>query len=122
MGKFKIDDFQTIQLPAQPDANACLTLSPCAPQGLSFAAKHSYYQLFTRFGRHGDMAVHQDGKPFKNPVLLANTAAVFSVTPPNCGFIGQGIGGNGQLSKSLPATVHQGYAPIIGIKLNPRES
>lgn len=122
MGKFKIDDFQTIQLPAQPDANASLTLSPCAPQGLDFDDKHSYYQIFTRFGRHGDMAAQQDGKPFKNPILLANTAGVFGVAPPQSGFIGQGIGGNAQLSKTLPTTVHQGYAPVMGIKLNPKES
>ena len=113
MGKFQIEDFLEKPLPAQDSANACLTLAPCAPQGLGFDNQHSYYQLFTRFGRHGDVAVHQEGKPFKNPLLLAQTAAVFSTNPPKSGFIGQGIGGNGELSKTLKATVHQGYAPVI---------
>ncbi len=121
MGKFQIESFQEQVLPAQNGANACLTLAPCAPQNLGFETKGSFYQLFTRFGRHGDMAVHQEGKPFKNPVLLAQTAAVFATTPPKSGFIGQGIGGNGELSKTLSATVHQGYAPVIAINLNSKD-
>lgn len=121
MGKFKIESFQEQVLPAQNGANACLTLAPCAPQNLGFETKGSFYQLFTRFGRHGDMAVHQEGKPFKNPVLLAQTAAVFATTPPKSGFIGQGIGGNGELSKTLSATVHQGYAPVIAINFNSKD-
>lgn len=120
-GKFAVEDFQARPLPAQDNADACLTLAPCAPQGLGFDAQRSFYQLFTRFGRHGDIAVHQEGKPFKNPVLLAQTAAVFGTEPPKSGFIGQGIGGNGELSKTLKATVHQGYAPVIGVRL-PTES
>jgi CRISPR-associated protein Csm4 len=119
LGKFVIETFQAHPLPAQTNANACLTLAPCAPQGRRFDSKRSFYQLFTRFGRHGDLAVHQEGKPFKNPVLMAQTGAVFGVQPPACGFIGQGIGGNKQLSKTLPETVQQGYAPIIPIVFNP---
>lgn len=118
LGKFQIESFQEQPLPAQNNANACLTLAPCAPQGLGFDNQDSFYQLFTRFGRHGDVAVHQEGKPFKNPVLLAQTAAVFATSPPKSGFIGQGIGGNGELSKTLKATVHQGYAPVIAINFN----
>lgn len=118
LGKFIIDDFQEYALPLQANANACLTLAPCAPQGLGFESQHSYYQLFTRFGRHGDIAVHQEGKPFKNPVLLAQTAAVFSTPPPQSGFIGQGIGGNGELSKTIKTTIHQGYAPVLAINFN----
>jgi len=121
MGKFKIEGFREQLLPAQNNANACLTLAPCAPQGLGIDSQNSFYQLFTRFGRHGDIAVHQEGKPFKNPVLMAQTAAVFTITPPVTGFIGQGLGGNGELSKTLPSTVHQGYAPVIAINFNSKE-
>lgn len=120
LGKFSVSGFAETTLPGQANANACLTLAPCAPQGLGFNGKNSFYQLFTRFGRHGDIAVHQEGKPFKNPVLLAQTAAVFTTQPPATVFIGQGIGGNGKLSKTLPATVHQGYAPSIAIHLQER--
>lgn len=117
LGKFSVASFDALPLPGQASANACLTLAPCAPQGRGFDGKNSFYQLFTRFGRHGDIAVHQAGKPFKNPVLLAQTAAVFATQPPESGFIGQGIGGNGDLSKTLSSTVQQGYAPVIGIQL-----
>ncbi|MER2511056.1 MAG: hypothetical protein ABTQ25_01300 [Nitrosomonas ureae] len=121
LGKFSVSGFAETTLSGQTGANACLTLAPCAPQGLGLDGKSSFYQLFTRFGRHGDIAVHQEGKPFKNPVLLAQTAAVFTVQPPiSGGFIGQGIGGNGKLSKTLPATIHQGYAPSIAIHLQER--
>jgi CRISPR-associated protein Csm4 len=117
LGKFAVKGIQPAALPAQADANACLTLSPCAPQGQGFDAERSFYQTFTRFGRHGDIAVHKQGKPFKNPVLLAQTGAVFGVEPPACGFIGQGIGGDGQLSKTLLGTVQQGYSPVIAVRL-----
>ncbi|UJP06365.1 MAG: hypothetical protein LZF61_05200 [Nitrosomonas sp.] len=120
LGKFSVSEFAETTLPGQAGANACLTLAPCAPQGLGFDSKNSFYQLFTRFGRHGDIAVHQEGKPFKNPVLLAQTAAMFAVQSPASGFIGQGIGGNGELSKTLSTTVHQGYALSIAIHLQER--
>lgn len=122
LGKFEIDKSEAKALPASPDANAVLTLAPSAPQGRGFDAENSYYQLFTRFGRHGGQAV-QSGKPFKTPVLLAKTGAVFSSTQFNADtvFIGQGLGGNGQLSKQIPETVQQGYAPVIPIHFAPHK-
>lgn len=117
LGKFAVKQLERTDLPGQANANSCLTLAPCAPQRLGFDSQYSYYQLFTRFGRHGDLAVHQEGKPFKNPVLLAQTAAIFHTPPTESGFVGQGIGGNGKLSKTLPATVHQGYAPVVAVNL-----
>lgn len=135
LGKFEVTDVVTADLPRQGDSDAWLTLAPCAPQGLGFDAQRSFYQVFTRFGRHGDIGVHL-GNPFKTPVLLAQTGAVFyprssleqgasadSPSPSGRGvgvrahFIGQGLGGNGSLSKSIPETVHQGYAPVVGIRL-----
>ncbi len=121
LGKFIVSEFVETTRFHQAGANACLTLAPCAPQGLNFDGKSSFYQLFTRFGRHGDIALHSEGNPFKNPVLLAQTAGVFACHPPMSGYIGQGIGGKGELSKTLPATVHQGYAPVIAINLDTQE-
>ncbi|MBL1266000.1 type III-A CRISPR-associated RAMP protein Csm4 [Candidatus Methylomicrobium oryzae] len=121
LGKFDLKDFAKAELPAQDQANSCLTLAPCVPQGQGYDGQRSFYQLFTRFGRHGDRAVHREGKPFKNPVLLAQTAAVFGVAPPALGFIGQGLGGDGSLSLTLPETVHQGYAPVIAIDFTVKE-
>lgn len=122
LGRFRVDAFAPADLPTQVGADAWLTLAPCAPQSLSWEAERCFYTVFTRFGRHGDIGVHR-GNPFKAPVLLANTGAV--LTPKhfqNQPFTGQGLGGKtadgeGILSKAIPETVHQGYAPVVGIKL-----
>lgn len=116
LGKFEIEHDTTFTAPPHAgDANALLTLAPCAPQGLGFAAENSFYQPLTRFGRHGDAAVHS-GNPFKRPVLLAQTGGVFAPKDGRCNalYIGQGLGG---VSTSRPETVAQGYAPVTGIRM-----
>lgn len=98
-------------------ANTCLTLAPCAPQGLGCRAERSYYEVFTRFGRHGDQAV-QLGNPFKTPVLLARAGALLTPSVlPSAPILGQGLGGDGRLSKVIPETVQQGYAPVVAVHL-----
>lgn len=120
LGKFEVVSIEPQALPAQPGADACLTLAPCAPQGLDWQAERSFYQPFTRFGRHGDVAVHS-GRPFKNPVLLAQTGAVLSPrAAPTCAFVGQGLGAEGRLSRAIAGTVHQGYAPVVAVRLPQR--
>lgn len=116
LGKFEIAlaDSPTRQTINQ--ANAWLTLAPCAPQGLSWNSERCYYQILTRFGRHGDLAVHQSGGVFKNPVLMAATGAVLTHKHADIaqGFTGQGITG---VSKTITTTVHQGYAPVYPVSL-----
>ncbi|MDF9391737.1 MULTISPECIES: type III-A CRISPR-associated RAMP protein Csm4 [Methylococcus] len=128
LGKFQVEDLAPFAWPEPAAADAWLTLAPCAPQGLDWDAERSFYRLFTRFGRHGDVGVHQR-HPFKTPVLLAQRGAV--LTPrtggPSSGdsrawFIGQGLGGANALSRAVPGTVHQGYAPVFGIQLPRREA
>ena len=74
----------------------------------------------TRFGRHGDRAVSL-GNPFKAPLLLADTGAVLSPVAGRLDarpFVGQGLGGaRNPISLVLPETVHQGYAPVLGIRV-----
>lgn len=118
LGRFKVDVLEDVSLPTQEGANAWLTLAPCAPQGLAWVPERCFYQVFTRFGRHGDAAVKR-GNPFKTPVLLAAAGAV--LTPANFEprlFIGRGIGGDGSLSKVVPQTVQQGYAPVVAVKFD----
>ena len=102
----------------EPTKTAYLTLAPCAPQGQGLNGDQSYWRVITRFGRHGNRHGISE-KPFKNPVLLAATGAVF--VPQEAyserAYIGQGLGSDGQLSKTEPATVQQGYAPVIGIRM-----
>lgn len=117
LGKFEVASVEPAELPAQPGADAWLTLAPCAPQGLTWQRERCFYQPFTRFGRHGDVAV-QSGRPFKNPVLLAQTGALLAprdFAPRS--FTGQGLGGSGRLSRAITATVHQGYAPVVAVRL-----
>lgn len=117
LGRFLVTDEVQEEPNSAPDANAALTLAPCAPQGLDLDVERSCYQVFTRFGRHGDQAV-QSGRPFKAPLLLARTGALFAAAdgPPRP-WVGQGLGGDGSISRAIPATVHQGYAPTLGVRL-----
>lgn len=114
LGKFSITQEETPPLMTSSQGNAWLTLGPCAPQNLGFDPARSYYQPLTRFGRHGDMAVHS-ANPFKRPILLARTGGVFTSTKQTaCGFIGQGLS---KVSTSQPEAVHQGYAPVVPFHL-----
>ena len=117
LGKFRLDSLEVQPLREQRNANAWLTLAPCAIQDLDLNRTRSFYHVFTRFGRHGDVAVHT-GKPFKSPLLLAQTGAILTPTDYRTKpFVGHGLGGNGVLSNAIKETVHQGYAPVIGINL-----
>lgn len=122
LGKFTLQSLEPLTLNAHRQTNAWWTLAPCAPQGLGFDGDRSYWRVLTRFGRHGNLCALGD-QPFKTPLLLAATGAIF--TPASfqrdatC-FIGQGLGGEGQLSKAEHATVHQGYAPALPVFMEPR--
>lgn len=117
LGKFAIELAITSSPPVTViHPNAWLTLAPCAPQNLSWHPSRCYYQVLTRFGRHGDIAVHQNGGVFKNPVLMAATGAILSPKEanPTQGFTGQGIT---SVSQTINATVHQGYAPVYAVEM-----
>lgn len=117
LGKFEIalaDAVHSEVVEAPDQANAWLTLAACAPQGLQWQPERCFYQIFTRFGRHGDVAVHQ-GSPFKNPALMAAPFAVLTPAVMNDqGFTGQGLSG---ISKTIENTVQQGYAPVLPVQL-----
>ncbi len=116
LGKFEVLSILNGEPSSPPQAKSWLTLAPCAPQHLSWNAEECYYQVFTRFGRHGGQAVHKTGGPFKKPVLMADSFAV--LTPeafdPASGWVGQGLS---NISMTIPETVHQGYAPVIPVQL-----
>ncbi|URG54618.1 hypothetical protein IG605_004300 [Pectobacterium quasiaquaticum] len=117
-GRFHLTPQPMPELPT-PDGNPLrLTLAPCAPQQGHWHSADSFFSPLVRVGRHGAALVVQ-GHPFKNPLLLADSAAVLApVTPDNRPFVGQGVGGNGRLSTALPQTVHQGYAPVIPVRFH----
>lgn len=115
-GKFDVNVMELANLPHHAQANAVLTLAASAPQGLALKPEGCFYQPFTRYGRHGDWAVLVN--PYKTPVLLAKAAAVLMPQQmDDKQYIGQGLGGNGELSRTISSTVHQGYAPILRVAI-----
>lgn len=124
LGKFTVEKLEPHTWPANleqegGDGVAWLTLAPCAPQGLELDAARSYWRVVTRFGRHGNRHA-LSGNAFKNPLLLAQTGAVFTSRNAchEVTFLGQGLGGVRQpVSVSSPATVSQGYAPVVAIRM-----
>ncbi|MBF0154076.1 MAG: CRISPR-associated protein Csm7 [Magnetococcales bacterium] len=122
-GHFRVESLTETPLPRQKHSNAWLTLGHCAPQGGGFDPERSFYLPFTRFGRHGDTLALTEN-PFKKPMLLARTGAV--LTPAagsflDVAFVGRGLGGDGSLSTVMWETVHQGYAPVVGIHVAAEE-
>ena len=110
LGKFSISAWETTYLfEQQSGGDTVWTLAPCCPQSQGFDAENSFYNIQTRFGRHGNIQATA-GSPFKKPILMAQTGAVLSGVAPDTIFIGQGIGG---ISASQPQAVHQGYAPVL---------
>jgi len=123
LGKFSVEAIEPASFSAPASANAWWTLAPCAPQGRGYDGARSYWRVLTRFGRHGN-AHALAGNPFKTPVIMAATGAVFAPMgdfAPRL-FVGQGLGGEGRLSKAEPATVHQGYAPVLPIAIESMQS
>lgn len=115
LGKFAVEQIEEAALFKQthPNANAYWTLAPCSPQGQGFKTSRSYWQVLTRFGRHGG-TLALGAKPFKQPLLLAATGAIFAPTNnmAQIHFIGSGLA---KVSLMQTAAVHQGYAPVLGI-------
>lgn len=109
-GRFLLDDFSEIKVPLiKNDANVLMSLSPCV---LDDTFKNCYYEPFTRFGKHGgDLA---NDRPFKKPILLADSAAVFwSDTAAQKGYAGKAI----KSHSAHQNTYHQGYAIVVSTKI-----
>ena len=111
LGKFRCNNPQEVNF-CQQNANCYFTLANSAPKNLGLDKECSYYQVTTRFGRHGDIQA-LSSSPFKKPIILAKSAAIF--TPENYEprlFLGNGLG---NVSYAQPEAVHQGYAPVLNL-------
>lgn len=110
LGKFSISAWETTDLfDQQSGGDTVWTLAPCCPQNQGFDAENSFYNIQTRFGRHGNIQATA-GSPFKKPILMAQTGAVLSGAASDTIFVGQGVGG---ISAGQSQAVHQGYAPAL---------
>jgi CRISPR-associated protein Csm4 len=106
-GRFNVGKFEEIKI--DKTSKAIMTLSPFSPQGLK--CKTIYYEPFTRFGKKGALFARE--KPFKKPLLLADTASVVIFdTPYEKLYIGKAIRGH----TTHDDIVHQGYSIAIPIK------
>lgn len=107
-GRFILSAFDELKTPLiQNNANAFMSLSPCV---LDSSLQNCYYEPFTRFGKHGgDLA---NNKPFKKPILLVDSAAVFWDIA-HKGYIGKAIKGHSAHAN----TYHQGYAILVSTKI-----
>jgi CRISPR-associated protein Csm4 len=121
LGKFSVDQGpEPVRWPTAADAAHLITLAPCAPCPEELVADDCHFQPLTRFGRHGSLHA-LGGQPFKRPVLLLRTGALLGLRSRDGTAVplhGRGLGGVAQpLSTALPATVHQGYAPVVPVSV-----
>jgi CRISPR-associated protein Csm4 len=113
LGKFSI--IACDERPPEAEVSTVVALAPCRPAGGDVRAEESFWRPFTRFGRHGGPAF---GAVFKTPALMADRGALFTLSRPNAKpFIGVGLGGDGRLSRLIPQTVQQAYAPVLPVNL-----
>jgi CRISPR-associated protein Csm4 len=106
-GRFEFANFTKID--SQCTSMTYMALSPFSPNNLE--CQQIYYEPFTRFGKHG--ASMSNSNPFKNPIVMADTASVIHFdSVKSLSYIGKAIT-NISVHKD---TVHQGYAIVIAIK------
>jgi CRISPR-associated protein Csm4 len=121
LGKFEVERAVEASRP-QRASHHWLTLAPCQPNLEELVADGCYYTPVTRFGRHGNIAA-VTSQPFKRPLLMIATGALLKSREPALWvFHGCGLGGSGNpVSSVIPDTVHQGYAPVVPLRLEPAQ-
>ena len=113
LGKFEL--LSCVTLPTNNEATRWLTLAPSLPNEKWLDTAQCFYQPFTRFGRHGGFITHT-GNVYKTPITFIDSGALITAQSPQTkAYIGQGLGGDGEISSTLPETVAQAYSPIMAI-------
>ncbi len=118
LGRFGIGECEELTLPRPENPGALLALGPCVPGADEY--DRAWFQPFVRFGRHGADLLHT-GRPFKNPVVMADEGAVFrpktreQFSRP---YLGRAVT---NISKAQPEAVCQGYSPVLPMPLPAQE-
>jgi len=113
LGKFTLGEWEELSFPEVEESSLAFlySLAPAIPQKDAFS--RIYFKPFIRFGKHGNKLACSRN-PFKNPVIMADEGAVFvpkdGVTAFHRPYIGRCAK---DLSKKMPETVIQGYAPCL---------
>ncbi len=120
LGKFEVE--RAVEAARPQPSHHWLTLAPCRPNPYELVADGCYYAPLTRFGRHGNIAA-LTAQPFKRPLLMIATGALLkSRESARWAFHGCSLGGSGNpVSSVIPDTVHQGYAPVVPLHLEPAQ-
>ncbi len=112
MGRFTVLDAFPLSLPDLSAGDGLYTLGPCLPEKSRF--KKIFFTPFVRFGKHGGMMAGAR-QPFKNPVIMADEGAVcIPAEDIETPYIGCAVT---NVSKAMPETVVQAYAPVLPIRL-----
>ena len=123
MGKFEISYIvDNFQFKKSNLANAYLSLAPSTPEA-GYDTNKSFYTTIVKFAKAGADIAITTGNPYKNPILMAKTAGIFTPNEfiADKLFIGKGLGGDGSISKSFKKIVHQGYSPIVPVYFSNKE-
>lgn len=106
-GRFEFSEFEAIDV--KTNSSVFMTLSPSSINNIN--CKNSYYEPFTRFGKHGANLANKN--PFKKPLLLADSGAVIVFEDSiDLKYIGKSIKGH----STHEETVHQGYSIVLSLK------
>lgn len=118
LGKFRVLEQEGYSWPSPSGVAHGITLAPCAPEVAALMADDCHYLPVTRFGRHGS-SLSLFGQPFKKPLLMMRTGALLAFAGGHVPVVhGRGLGGAEQpISDVEPATVHQGYSPIVPVRV-----
>jgi CRISPR-associated protein Csm4 len=109
-GRFDVVSFEPVDF--EMKGSGFYTLGNCVLESCDY--KDAYYEICTRFGKHGGDFVFT-GNPFKNPVVMARQGALvmLSTSDRDKAFIGKAVTGLSRFTE----TVHQGYSLCIPYKV-----
>lgn len=114
LGRFDVVKDELVSVNFKSSDNAYLALGNAAPQQNNLDKNRCFYQITTRFGRHGSLEA-LGANPFKKPIILSKIGAIF--TPNHFeqrAFIGNGLT---NISYIQPNAVHQGYAIVLPLTI-----
>ncbi len=98
------------------NTNYVYTIAPCVPKKDEICEEKSYFQPFTRFGKHGDILAKSDN-PFKKPIIMMDEYSLIKLNKTidyNYPIIGSAIT---NVSNVDVNTVAQGYTLCLPVNL-----
>ena len=98
------------------NTNYVYTLAPFVPKQDEICEEKSYFQPFTRFGKHGDVLAKSDN-PFKNPIIMMDEYSLIKLNKPidyNYPIIGSAITNVSNIDVN---TIAQGYTLCLPVNL-----